>query len=898
MKRSVMIFAVLCLAAPLALADAPRVGVVTGKVLDPAGEGLPGATIQLISDRGTESEVSGADGVFRFAFVIPGPYTVRADLAGFQSAEGEIVVTAGGRADVRLQLAEVAGDEIVVTGEAPLVNKFDVTGGGAVDAKELEDIVVPQRWHQAVLDYFPGVSHSMEGGQGAMDVEGNTLWRVNHYIDGVDTSEVRTGGTSSVRLPNVAVGQIQLSSSRADAEFSRTMGSVTTTVVKSGTNQFRGTVSATFQNLAWNESLDIFPEELPDDLDMRWEAAIGGPILRDKLWFFASAADMGWLSYAVLPSGERIDTVTTLKPWVAKVDFRPSAAHSLSVTASETPTTFYYVAMAWDRYAAADFLQGGNFATMRWSWAISDDLLLDTALAYQKTYDDRDWLDQHPNDPNAPPWSPLGHNDVLYYDAATGGWYNAISISLGPGSIEYPRYQGNVSLNWFKGDHDVKFGLDYQDTRWLVDSKAQPMAIGVGYNPNLPGGFVRPLYLRYFVGPSDVGGVENSSQTWGLFARDRLTVGDHWTFNLGLRLDQQTHWNDDKAEIFSFANLAPRLTAVYDVRGDGQLLVTGGYGRYYDWIPMGLTQAFNVVPQGRTDYDQYLWVAAQQAYSYFLGHVSGVASIADNTIEPAYKDEYTAGLEWAFSDNWAFKANALYYRETGQYSQEEQFLDDGSIGAVYENIPDAYQRRESLSLEVRRRFRDNWSLNASYTWSSTEGNCYNVWNIWCHHRFGQLRDLDLTAANGQPLSVVNRDGRLFNDLPNMFKVRGNYLFRLGRGHSINVGGLARYQSGRRWQLITEHTDVAETYDVIEYLEPAGSRALEESFQLDLNASWRFPISGRFSGAFTIEVGNATNEQTQLTVSEAAMRTGDSTAGVTSGMIQTPRYFRALASLSF
>lgn len=89
-----------------------------------------------------------------------------------------------------------------------------------------------------------------------------------------------------------------------------------------------------------------------------------------------------------------------------------------------------------------------------------------------------------------------------------------------------------------------------------------------------------------------------------------------------------------------------------------------------------------------------------------------------------------------------------------------------------------------------------------------------------------------------------------------------------------------------------------SYDVIEYLEPAGSRSLDDVFQLDLNGSWRFPIAGRFTGAITVEVGNATNEQTQLTVAEAGMRSGDSTAGVTSGMIQGPRYFRALASLSF
>ena len=143
---------------------------------------------------------------------------------------------------------------------------------------------------------------------------------------------------------------------------------------------------------------------------------------------------------------------------------------------------------------------------------------------------------------------------------------------------------------------------------------------------------------------------------------------------------------------------------------------------------------------------------------------------------------------------------------------------------------------------VRRRFRDRWSINFSYTLSETKGNCYNVWNIWCAHEFTKLRDIEQTADNGEPLSMVNRDGYQSNHLPHVFKVRGNYIVPLGKGHMINLGGFARWQSGRRWTHIEQHVDVHGTVDLIEYLEPAGSRALESTYQIDLNTSWRFPIS--------------------------------------------------------
>ena len=95
MKRTIILFVVGLFAAGVALADAPRVGVVTGTVFDPGGAPMPGATVQLNSERGSESAVSDEEGTFRFAFVIPDTYTVRADLSGFQSAEGTIVVSAG-----------------------------------------------------------------------------------------------------------------------------------------------------------------------------------------------------------------------------------------------------------------------------------------------------------------------------------------------------------------------------------------------------------------------------------------------------------------------------------------------------------------------------------------------------------------------------------------------------------------------------------------------------------------------------------------------------------------------------------------------------------------------------------------------------------------------------------
>jgi hypothetical protein len=341
------------------------------------------------------------------------------------------------------------------------------------------------------------------------------------------------------------------------------------------------------------------------------------------------------------------------------------------------------------------------------------------------------------------------------------------------------------------------------------------------------------------------------------------------------------------------------VTAVYDVWGDSQLLLTAGVGRYWDWIPMGVTQGFNTTSQGRSEYEQWAWNPATQDFDIFQRFVSTSSTIAANTIQPAYKDEYSLGAEWAFSDNWALKVNGLYYEQRDQYSIEEQVVQvDGqdAIAIVYENDPEARLDRTSVTFQVQRRFRDNWMLNASYTWSQTEGNCFSVGNNTCAYNLGRLRAF-VNPETGVPWSYENRDGYLFNHLPHLIKVRGAYQIPLGKRHTLNLGGIGYYQSGRRWQTV-EVVTVAPGETVYHYTEEAGSRSLESLWQLDFNASWRFPIAGRFDGSVLLEVINLFDEQGQMNIAAAAMLTGNPQAGLNSVIVQNPRSLRALVGISF
>jgi hypothetical protein len=127
------------LSSPL-IADGPETGVITGVVTDVSGAALPGVAVTLEGERGTFDTVTGEDGDFLFALVVPGSYRLVAALEGFDAQEQAVVVTAGSRSDFNLRLTLGTAEEITVVSEAPLVDKFNVTAGATMQGETAGEI--------------------------------------------------------------------------------------------------------------------------------------------------------------------------------------------------------------------------------------------------------------------------------------------------------------------------------------------------------------------------------------------------------------------------------------------------------------------------------------------------------------------------------------------------------------------------------------------------------------------------------------------------------------------------------------------------------------------------------------------------------------------------------------
>ncbi len=912
MRRVLVMLGVVFAVASLAVADAPRNGLVTGTVAGPDGAPMAGATVQLQSGRGAESVVTGEDGKFQFNFVIPGAYTVRADLTGFQPAAGEIVVSAGGRYDVDLELQEAMGEEILVTGEVPLVNRYDVTGGGTLSEKALETVTGGSLIYKSWISQLPGAfddRESMRYANFQPVIEGVEGTRQMYFVDGVDATFTRWTGSTMLQVPATAVQELKLEATGADAGFSRTVGSYVSVVTKSGTNQFHGHATYMPFNADWGEPQDLFPAAAPDEVHHNWEASLSGPFVKDKLWFYALAQHAYWPGAVVLGNGvDVVDMVADNKMYLFKLDWRPSQSHAVTLNYMDTPQEF-----PWWNESVADYdgvayfaPAGGDLQSLRWSWAVQDDLFLEAHLATTEANRETRPYREPDIDPACREDSPCGNAwRYVPYDGDRL-MHNGTVLGEGFGPTDYPRDQANLSVNWFTGRHDIKAGLDYQQTSLKMSGVVPPYCQGFGYIEWAPGGFgwwdgMYPVYCAFIptkaTWADGYGPIELDQTNAGLFVRDRITA-NRWAFNVGVRADNQVHKNAEGVTVLDTTDWVPRLSASYDVSGDGSMLLNASAGRYILQMPQMWALRFSeAMHPGQ--YEVWLWDWATwsgyDTYSYTFGFQLDPVEVA-----PSYKDEYTLGFDWQFSPNWAAKAKAVYW-ERGDYPAVTAQVIDGVPTQVAGNISGAGAERTALNLSVQRRFADNWTVLAAYTWSKTEGNCDYTDDGGGAYIGGGCGGLgfheQFVNQDGIPYSRVNRWGRLATDRPHNFKVSGSYLAPLGRGHTLNLGGGFFIQSGEPYALIATVVEPYTQQGVGYYLEPRGSRRNPSVYQLNANLGWSFPIKKQVTGEVRLDINNVTNAQELIgAIGRATPPDGDPFP--TSLNYQTPRYYRIEVKLTF
>ncbi len=296
---------ILCILVSVAeiFAQSAVTGSISGKIVDPQGAVVPNAnlTVTNIGTNSVTAATTSGDGGYKVTNLAPGPYRVETSVSGFGPARAQNVIVEVGKTtalDISLALGTTTA-EVQITAEAPVVNTNDNANATNIDQTQISELPINGRRASDFARLTPGVNP--EGDFGLNSFRGLSSLLNNHTLDGTDNnntffSEERGRTRIQYSVSQAAVREFQVNSTNFSAEYGRAAGGVINTVTKSGTNDLRGEAFFFDRNNKWgsrNPSA-LIPTATglvavkPKDVRYQFGGAVGGRIIKDKLFFFVN----------------------------------------------------------------------------------------------------------------------------------------------------------------------------------------------------------------------------------------------------------------------------------------------------------------------------------------------------------------------------------------------------------------------------------------------------------------------------------------------------------------------------------------------------------------------------------------------------------------------------------
>jgi hypothetical protein len=687
-----------------------RFGGLSGTITDTQKLAVPGATVTATNNQtgATRTAVTMADGSYRITELTPGRYTVTVELQGFQKVTvNDALVVLGKDFPVSTELKPGALTETVnVTGQVEKqIDLKDVTLAHNVTAEEFDQLP-KTRSFQAMALTAPGVnSGDIEGG---FQVHGASGAENSFTVDGVTTTSLLYGSSRQNTVFEY-LQEVQVKTGGIDAQYGGALGGVISAVTKSGGNMFSGeghyyysgnSISAGPVQRLVLSPVDDKTVSVVQDGKMplnrnEFGGSIGGPILRNHLFFFGSVSPQlvrRSNDYAFSSGSESgsISQSQNLTQAFGKLTYSQRHVQA-NLSFLATPTRSTGTLAAYNGLTA-------NAVT--------------TSLAANQPNVNRGWgQDQYNTSGDVDFW--LGSSNFItvrgglfadnYFDngipTTTSVNWNTPSTIAGcpacaalPAALQQPTGFNNVPRAQITNRDQTKTGLfqiDYNHSFNAGGSHFVKGGFGVRHTTNdvnsaYPGGFVLINWGRSFT--SSVPGVGSGTGTYGyyevddrgtnglvsanmpsLYVQDAWTIGNRLTLNLGVRTERETIPSfrpqiKENAFEFGFGDkIAPRLGASFDVLGDGRLKAFGSWGRYFDWVKYELARGsfggdtWNIYYRSLDTTDVFnlslanmpgrnLWDPSNPG-SYRDRRVPNFNTV-DPNIKPMYQDSLNAGVEY------------------------------------------------------------------------------------------------------------------------------------------------------------------------------------------------------------------------------------------------------------
>lgn len=717
-------------------------GEIHGKLIDERGFKLPGVKITAKgpSLQGLRTVFSSKDGEFHFPLLPGGSYTLSFKLQGFTSVvQKDVIVRLGLVTDLKItmKLSKIK-EEIVVTAKTPLIDKTSTNTSFHLTSEELERIPAQNRTVVDVVKFTPGVTGVRMNTRYGTATEGQPSFRGegeegnNWIVDGLSISGVRLRN-SGMQLNFDSIDEIQIISDPFSPEFGSAYGGIINMVTKSGSNQIKGEFSLIFQDKRLQapkkEQLSVVSE--PSNFsNYNWYFNLGGPLIKDKIWFFLSdnfftdteQTRETIIDYLSVPGGEKTTRHNNL---FTKLSYALNSNHNLSLT------TIYHKSLGqkggtgipdlFDEKSFSDFIFRINYKGI-----LNTSTFVEAGLGEVR----RDSL-QEPIDKDLGPAQyyieDLGRNIHNSYGNITD---NQKRLDF---TFKFTKYIETQNF----GHHELKLGFEY----YTISSDFEVGFTGKNEDIFPNNGFDSGTKYYFNTWKEEKGtptffyeygnfNFINSSRGIGLYFKDKISWG-RFTLMAGVRSQTQLCLDDKKEKLWSWNLddfLSPRFSFTVDLTGDGINVLKLGWGRFSDLIttmPLGL---FNS-GAGLT-FRTYRWQGSSQPteeeihnplYWEFENEQKSQPFEVAEGLKPNFLTRYLIEFDRRLGRDWALKAR--YVRSSAKNLLEVLAVFDPitQYKFLYDNFE--YKRRNyhGIELELDGKIGTSLFLNASYCYSSAKG---------------------------------------------------------------------------------------------------------------------------------------------------------------------------------
>ncbi len=758
--RTTVLVALVWLSA--AAASAQVSGTLKGQVTDPQKSPVPGVTVVVSSPelQGVRESVTDASGAYVMLGLPPGVYELRTELTGFSShTQPDILVRAGQtiNVDIELKVGKVQETVTVVggqRGETPIVDvenpelHFNISG----DFLRELPLGSRQQWDQ-LWQLVPGVVTSARSGDGDIEpqIHGASERSNVMKVDGFDIGSSFTNQQWTTQFSTEIIQDVSIKTAGLDASTPLGRGGFLNIVTKSGGNRIHGSGSAFLQPRKWNGN-NIPGGQPLDQAFYQPDASIGGPVLRDRTWYFASYRrvyiDEGVpRTAAILQSFAAngfdtpdYDKLNRNNRFFGKVTQSLGPGRTLSLTyLDDRGKTFNSDSRDQStKESTINIGNGGPTPQVAWHSVVGGRLLLTAQYGYRRQLTDIEPGGGETN-PAYVRWGRtslsggvlVGQDALLYYGNRAGlAWWST-------GVRDHHEFTADASYIVPRGGgrHTLQAGTQYKprsrghsDTNYPANGPALIDELRVVRSD---GSVAFVPFHRRTQNPTKVVAFSNTYELLGFYVQDKWQPASRLSLTLGGRYDRQK--TADTFDLWSIdsGSFNPRVGAAYALTADSRDVLRVSWGRMNDLLYTQIAPSVGGAASGTIDeYDLDLngTFETVRTTPAVLTRTLPEDRLLDAGMATPITDELHVGytrqlpgrvsLDVAYV-NKVFK-NEIGTRDTNVIYENERFAGyrNPTFNAIpiTTNIDSSRRRYHAAEFSVIRNIGARWSAFANYTY--------------------------------------------------------------------------------------------------------------------------------------------------------------------------------------